>query len=209
MIAMSYGTKFFRKSGDYKPLYSSLINKVGKEKASKLFATAGRELDSIMEAFPNVPKGERNHTDKYIFPRAALYRVLKNELGADAMKMIDEAVNVQGEKVGKMLKKLTSLPLMEKAFLKIFSLMAKNMFGEKNGFSQRSYPAQKGRVKFDILDCTYCRYCRELNCPELIHTFCQTDFYCFGNLSKITFTREQTLEHGEKCDFTLSIQNSK
>ena len=154
---MSYGNNFFKKNRDYKPLYKSLENQVGKEKVTEIFNSAGRELDSIMSDFPNVPKGERNHTDNYIFPRVALYRILKKE------------------------------------------------FGEKNGFAQKFYLSSKGTVKFDILDCTYCRYCKLCECPELIHTFCNTDSYCFGNLSKIVFTREETLEVGKKCDFTLTI----
>lgn len=100
--------------------------------------------------------------------------------------MIDEAVNIQGEKVGSILRNFTALPLMEKLFLKIFASMARNMFGEKNGFAQEFYSSPKGTVKFDILDCTYCRYCRQCDCPELIHTFCNTDAYCFGNLSEIS-----------------------
>lgn len=202
---MSYGSKFYKKNSDYKPLYKSLLNKVGEEKAKNIFVLAGEELDNIMKEFPNVPKGERNHTDNYIFPRVALYKVLRNEFGKVAVEMIDEAVNIQGEKVGRILRKFTALPFMERLFLKIFEAMAKNMFGEKNGFAQKFYCSSQGTVKFDILDCTYCRYCKMCNCPELIHTFCNTDAYCFGNLSKVTFIREQTLEYGEKCDFTLKI----
>lgn len=202
---MSYGSKFFKKSSDYKPLYRTLINEIGEEKAVKVFKFAGDELDNIMHEFPDVPKGERNHTDNYIFPRVAMYRVLKKEFGENALAMIDELVNIQGEKMGQMLRKFTSLPYMERLFLKIFASMAKNMFGEKNGFAQEFYTTAKNTVKFDILDCTYCRYCRLCNCPELIHTFCNTDAYCFGNLSKITFSREQTLERGTKCDFILTI----
>lgn len=202
---MSYGSKYFNKSTDYKPLYRTLINEIGEEKAVKLFKFAREELDNIMHEFPDVPMGERNHTDNYIFPRVAMYRVLKKELGDNALAMIDELVNIQGEKMGQLLRKFTSLPYMERLFLKIFASMAKNMFGAKNGFVQEFYSTSKNTVKFDILDCTYCRYCRLCNCPELIHTFCNTDAYCFGNLSKITFSREETLEQGAKCDFTLTI----
>lgn len=203
---MSYGTSFFKKSGDYKPLRKSISQKYSKEKASEIFDSAAAELDCIMSEFPNIPKGERNHTDNYIFPRVAVYRVLDKEFGSDeAVRMIDEMIHIQGQKMGGMLRKFTALPLMEKLFLKIFASMAKNMFGESNGFKQTFYSTRKGTVKFDILDCTYCRYCRMCYCPEIIHTFCNSDAYCFGNLSKIDFTRQETLEHGEKCDFTLTI----
>ncbi len=203
---MSYGTSFFKKNGDYKPLRKSIIKKYNKETSKRIFALAAAELDCIMEKFTNIPKGERNHTDNYIFPRVAVYRVLQKKFGDDeAMQLIDEMIHVQGQKMGNVLKKFTALPFMEKLFLKIFASMAKNMFGENNGFKQTFYSTQKGTVKFDILDCTYCRYCRLCDCPELIHTFCNSDAYCFGNLSKINFTRQQTLEYGEKCDFTLTI----
>lgn len=204
---MSYGEKFFKRNRDYKPLYKSLKNLVGIEETKHIFFLAGKELDDLMERFPNIPKGERNHTDNYIFPRVAIYRVLKKDFGDEAIKMIDNAVNIQGEKMGNLLRKFTSLPFMEKLFLRIFILMAKNMFGEKNGFAQKIHVFSTDTVKFDILDCTYCRYCKKCNCPELIQTFCKSDAYCFGNLSKIAFTRTQTLEHGKKCDFTLTISN--
>ncbi len=202
---MSYGSRFFRQNSDYRPLRRSLEDRIGKAEATRLFDQAGEELDRIMAQFPTIPKGERSHTDQYIFPRVALYRVLRNAFGDEAMKMIDRTVNQQGEKMGALLRKFTSLPLMERIFLKIFAQMAKNMFGEKNGFAQKFYPTVSGVVKFDILDCTYCRYCRKCGCPELIHTFCNTDAYCFGNLSKVRFERAQTLEYGEKCDFTMTI----
>ncbi len=206
---MFYGEIFYKRNRDYKPLYKSLKSTVGVEKTKHIFFLAGKELDNIMECFPNIPKGERNHTDNYIFPRIAIYRVLKKEFGDEAIKMIDDVVDIQGEKMGNLLRKFTSLPFAEKLFLRIFVLMAKNMFGEKNGFAQRFHVSSTDTVKFDILDCTYCRYCKKCDCPELIHTFCNSDAYCFGNLSKLTFTRIQTLEHGEKCDFTLTISNNK
>ncbi len=207
---MSYGTEFFKKNRDYSHLRRSLSDRYGAEKADMIFKMAGSELDCIKDHFTDVPAGERSHTDNYIFPRAALYCVLKEEFGSsEAMAMIDEAIDIQGRKMGAMLRKFTALPLIEKVFLKIFALMAKNMFGEKNGFSQIFYSSPKGTVKFDILDCTYCRYCRLCGCPELIHTFCNSDAYCFGNLSKIRFTREHTLEHDEKCDFLLACSSSE
>ena len=118
---MSYGKKFFKKNKDYKPLCKSLEKQVGKEKVTEIFDLAGKELDKIMSDFPCVPEGERNHTDNYIFPRVALYRVLKKEFGDNALGMIEEAVNIQGEKMGNLLRKFTALPFMEKIFLKNFS----------------------------------------------------------------------------------------
>ena len=207
---MSYGGRFYKKSSDYKPLGKIVAVLYGKQRANEIFRAAGEELDRLLAQFPDIPKGERNHTDGYIFPRAALYRVMSKELGADeAMRLIDEAVHNQGIRMGKMLRNMTALPFMKGAFLRIFASMAKNMFGEKNGFRQVYYDTAKDTVKFDILDCTYCRYCRLCGCEELIHTFCQSDADCFGSLTGIRFVRESTLDKGDKCDFTLIKEKGK
>lgn len=203
---MTYGEKFFRKSIDYKPLFKLLAKEYGAEKAKYIRQSAGNELDGIISRFPDMSEGERQHTDKFIFPRIALYRVLQAEAGDKALKYIEDTVTIQGKRMGKLLKGISSLPAMEWVFLKIFSSMAESMFGESGGFRQTFYDSPKGIVKFDITDCIYCRYCRLCGCPELIHSFCITDNYCFGSLSKIKFTRTETLETGNKCDFTLSIE---
>lgn len=187
-------------------MYSLLVSKFGVEQANTIFDAANIELKKVTMEYPDIPKGERRHTNLFIFPRVAIYRVMKQHFGKDAIDLMDEVICFEGEKMGGILKRITSFPFMERLFLLLFSVMAKNMFGEKNGFQQRFYPSPRGTVKFDILDCVYCRYCRKCGCPELIHTFCNTDAYCFGNLSKIRFVREDTLENGEKCDFTLKIK---
>ena len=197
---------FFKRNKNYRFLYSLLVSKFGVEQANTIFDAANIELKRVTMEYPDIPKGERRHTNLFIFPRVAIYRVLKQHYGKDAIDLMDEVICFEGEKMGGILKRITSFPFMERLFLLLFSVMAKNMFGEKNGFQQRFYPSPRGTVKFDILDCAYCRYCRKCGCPELIHTFCNTDAYCFGNLSKIRFVREDTLENGEKCDFTLRIK---
>lgn len=197
---------FFKRNKNYRFLYSLLVLKFGVEQANTIFDAANIELKKVTMEHPDIPKGERRHTNLFIFPRVAIYRVMKQHFGKDAIDLMDEVICFEGEKMGGILKRITSFPFMERLFLLLFSVMAKNMFGEKNGFQQRFYPSPRGTVKFDILDCVYCRYCRKCGCPELIHTFCNTDAYCFGNLSKIRFVREDTLENGEKCDFTLRIK---
>ena len=202
---MSYGNDFYNKSKLYRPLFQTLVDKIGEDEAVELVRQAGEELDRIDCSFPDITKGERFHTHGNIFPRIALYKVLKARFGDSAMEMLEQILKLQGERVGGMYRKLTALPFMKSLFLVIFSSMARKMFGEKNGFSQKQYDTPRGTVKFDILDCPYCRYCRKCDCPELIHTFCDSDIYCYGNIPGMTFSREQTLEHGQKCDFTLKM----
>lgn len=199
-------TNLMKIDKSYKVLYENISSKYGKDKAKGIFKNAEEELKGLYLKYKNISKGEKCHTDKYIFPRVAVYRAMKTELGEDAMPIMDGLIKEEGAKVSRLMHSISVLPFMKKPFLKIFKSMAKNQFGEAKGFKQKFYDTPKTSVKFDILDCPYCRYCRLCDCPELIHTFCDSDAYCFGNLSKITFVREETLENGEKCDFTLSIE---
>lgn len=202
---MSSKTTFFQKDQSYKTLHKILSDRYGAETTTAIFTFAASELTKLLSEYPDIPKGEQKHTHPYIFPRVAMFRAMKRELGDAAIPVMDELILMEGTKVGNLMKRITALPLMEKVFLKAFSVVAKKQFGEKNGFQQSFYPSSKGTVKFDITQCPYCKYCTLCECPELIHTFCDSDAYCFGNLSKITFTREQTLEKYDKCNFTLTI----
>ncbi len=81
-------------------MHKSLSERYGCAKADKVFDFAGAELDNLLIEYPNTPKGERNHTDKYIFPRVAIYRALKRELPDEtAILLIDEAIEAQGKKM--------------------------------------------------------------------------------------------------------------
>lgn len=205
---MSNKTEIYEKDNSYKLLRKMLSDQYGIKKTTAIFEYADSELNALLNTYSHIPKGEHSHTDKYIFPRIAMFRAMEREIGNDSMPILDELIQIEGAKVGNLLRRITAIPFMEKPFLKLFALVAKKQFGEKNGFKQQFYSSLKNRVKFDIIQCPYCKYCVLCGCPELTHTFCDSDAYCFGSLSKIDFTREQTLENGEKCDFTLTINTS-
>ncbi len=191
-------------SSDYRSMLSAIAREKGRGTARAIRQEAQAGLDELIQGCPHLPKGERSHVHGYIFPRAALYRAMERHLGPQsAMEYLDAAIDQRGQKMGKALRHLTALPFMKGLFLRIFASMAKTMFGAEGGFEQKFYPSPKGEVRFDILDCTYCRWCRRCGCPEIIHTFCESDEHCFGHLTGIEFVRTQTLEQGEKCDFAL------
>ena len=196
---------YFRIDSSYKVLHGMLSRRYGKTTAKAVFADASGRLAALYEEYSSVPKGERDHTHRFIFPRIAMLRAMEAAIGEDAMPLMDELIRREGTAAGKLMGKMTALPLMERFFLRMFAVVAKKQFGPSKGFEQVFHSAPKGTVSFDILDCPYCRYCRLCGCPELIHTFCDSDAYCFGGLSKIEFIRTRTLEKDGKCDFTLRI----
>lgn len=194
-----------KKSNDYKLLYQMISKRYSKETSDKIFDEAQKLLEDILSS-TTVTKEEKKHTHPYIFPRVALYKAMKKELNQEAIKLMDEIISIKGGQMSQMLHNITAIPMMEYIFLKIFRIMAKVQFGNTAGFKQVFHNTDKNTVKFDLFECPYCKFCRQLDCSELIHTFCDSDAYCFGNLSKITFTRNYTLENNGKCDFELKIE---
>lgn len=193
----------------YKKLRSIIQERFGHDIAVKVFTQAERELAALLEKGASIPAGEKKHTEPYIFPRVALYRAMKLHLGEAALPLMEEAIRHKGERLARTMNALVALPLMEKLFLRVFAIMAREQFGEKCGFRQQFYTTGKDEVRFDILACPYCRHCAACGCPELIHTFCDSDLYTFGYLDKLRFERTETLERGQRCDFRMVIDKQK
>ncbi len=190
---------------DYRSMFRTIADTHGTGITKSIRRDAQHRLDLLTAAYPDIPKGERRHVYGYIFPRIAVYRAAEQQLGPETTsRLLADTIDQQGRKAGSMLRRLTALPLMKGLFMRIFASMAKSMFGERGGFRQTFYASDRNTVRFDILDCTYCRWCRKCGCPEIIHTFCVSDEHCFGHLTGIDFVRTETLENGSKCDFALT-----
>ena len=200
---MAKGAAFYKKNSGYKQLKNMLAVRYGGDLANRVYEFAGQELDRMYFEYTEVPANVQQHVYKYIFPRVAMYHGMKQEIGEDALPVLEEFIKATGEKMSKKLDRLISFPGMLGPAMKAFARVSRNNFGKKSGFGQTFYEASKDCVKFDITDCPYCKYCTLCGCKELIHTFCDSDIYMYGNLTKISFERTETLEKGKKCDFTF------
>lgn len=178
---------------------------LGKEQSDALWDKARVRLVEILGKYEGLPKGVRVHTDGYIFPSAAIYLSVKEELGEEvAYRMVEKAATVNSTKIGKLLGKAMKIPGMARLFIAVWDPMTRRMFGKGNGFENVFYPRKKGEYRMDVTVCPYCRYFRELGCFELTKIFCGNDERVYGNLPKIAFERSGTLGTGaDKCDFCV------
>lgn len=178
-------------------------NKLSQEDCEYVFLKAQDNLSSLATQYEDAPEGEKSHLYRTILPRIAMYRALREKLSLeDSVSLIDETVKINCLEVGKKLHKFTSFPLMKGLFMRLFGKMITDMFGEKAGFRQKLYEKNGKSLVLDILDCPYWRTSNELDASEIAHSFCDSDTYCYGNLSGIEFKRSQTLaKGGDKCDF--------
>lgn len=204
-------TNYYYKGKRYKMMKEKLESEYGQELVIKIFDKANENLNKLYKKYENVSKDEKFHLYNSILPRIAMYQILSEELNSDkAMKITEETVKDVCTKIGNILGEMTSLPGMSSLFLQIFRIKVKKKFGDTSGFTQKFYNTEDGSLRFDTQKCPYCKYSKECGCPEIIHTFCDSDIYCYGNLPKIKFSRTQTLgTGGECCDFHLKKVKKK
>lgn len=170
-----------------------------------LWRRAEIRLDGILKKYDSLTPGERIHTERNIFPSAAIYMSLCEMTSQEnAYEVIENAAIRNSSEVGRKLAMLMRLPGMKSLFVAIWHPMVHHIFGQKSGFKNVFYPRKKGEYRMDIIACPYCRYFTELGCPELTKIFCNNDDRCYGNLPGLEFKRTGTLGTGANCcDFYL------
>lgn len=199
---------FFDQDIGYRLLKKDLYKQYSRQQVDMIWKEANEQLTLLLTQHQEMSDVEKVHTHENIFPRMAMYRALQKSFPTEAMNIIEQTVKKNTTLVGKILHFLTAIPFMKTVFMKVFAKMTIEKFGQTAGFKQNLYIANNDELKFDILDCPYCRYCEKCQCKELTHTFCDSDLYCYGNLSGISFTRSQTLGTGGNCcDFHLKKES--
>jgi len=176
-----------------------------KEQSGALWYGAEKRLGEILDRYRTLPKGVRIHTERYIFPAAAVYLTLKEELGEqEAYRILEDSAVKVSVDAGRSLAKLVSLPGMRSMLIKAFDLVVRKVFSHDNGFTNVFYPREKNVYRMDVTACPYCRYFGELGCPELTKIYCENDNRVYGKLPGIVFERTGTLGTGaDKCDFCV------
>lgn len=201
---------FFDKHSGYKRMKKDVISRYGSEITNKIWKDADELLDKLREAHSDHSKALKRHTHDNIFPRVAMYQAMMKDIPEDAMPLLKKAVEDTCSGVNKLLSRLVKIPGMPSVFLRAMSTFEKKLFGPAVGFNRVFYADNKKELHFDILKCPYCQYCEKCGCPELSHTFCDSDVYCYGNLPNIVFNRTETIgTGGKRCDFYFAIDKSK
>ena len=179
-------------------------------RSDELWQKAEVRLNEILNKYGTLPGGLRTHTDR-IFPAAAIYLTIKDELGENTAYSVIENAAVTGcAGIARKLEKLMKVPGMNSLFISMWDPVTKKIFGSGNGFRNVFYPKKKGEYRMDIVSCPYFRYMTELGCPELTKIFCENDERVYGNLPGLKFERTGTLGKGaDRCDFCLRKVRAK
>ena len=195
--------KYYEKLGGFSSTISELRNRLGNEQTDVLVNDAVNLCNELCDKYKDLPKKEKVHTEKMIFPRAAIYlQMIKYIPQEEAISLIEEAVRLGVEPDRKRLHIATKIPFIRPLFFKVFHKMIDSMFNEETGFRVKELEYDSKHYRVDVLQCPYMKYCELLGCKELTSTFCLSDDRVYGDMCGIAFDRQRTIGRGgDKCDF--------
>lgn len=195
--------KYYEKLGGFSYLLGELRKKIGEEPTDALVNDAVTLCNELCDIYKELPKKEKVHTERMIFPRSAIYRqMIKYIPQEEALSLIEESVRIGVEPDRKRLHTATKLPFIRPLFFKIFRRMVGTMFNGEAGFKFAEIEADSSHYRVDVLQCPYMKYCELLGCKELTATFCLSDDRVYGDMCGIAFERQGTIGRGsDKCDF--------
>ena len=195
--------KYYEKLGGFSYLLGELRRKLGEEQTDALVNDAVNLCNELCDQYKGLSKKEKIHTERMIFPRAAIYlQMMKYISREEAIGLIEGSVRIGVEPDRKRLHAATKLPFIRPLFFQIFRKMIGTMFNGDAGFKFAEIEADSAHCRVDVLQCPYVKYCELLGCKELAGTFCLSDDCVYGDMCGITFERHGTIGRGsDKCDF--------
>lgn len=179
-----------------------LIKIYGNEKTVIIVELAQKHYQECLALCKDASKGERTHLEDTILLTTAVYKALLEVDSEDALKNTNDIIINLCETGGSILNNMLKIPGMTAVFMKLLPKMALKLFGRECGFDYINFEASGDMMQMDMTMCPYVKYAKRFQVDELMPVFCNSDFATYGNLSKISFRRTETLgTGGSKCDF--------
>lgn len=195
--------RYYEKLVGFAYLLGELRKKLGEEQTDALVNDAVTLCNELCDQYKGLSKKEKIHTERMIFPRAAIYlQMIQYISQEEAIALIEESVRIGVEPDRKRLHAATKIPFIRPLFFKIFHKMVGTMFNGDAGFKFEEIESDNRHYRVDVLQCPYAEYCELLGCKELTGTFCLSDDRVYGDMCGIVFKRQGTIGRGsDACDF--------
>ena len=183
-----------------KDIEKFLLGRLGREEACALFAEQAHLLDDLVANTTGKSKDQMKELEQTILPRVALYKALKaSSLGGECVTelMRSYMMDVVAAQKHASTRKMELVPgffaIYKRVFLKV--MRTSDLWESTQSEGPDCFGAS-------ITKCLWHDACVENGCPELCPLFCDVDDVNYGGLSKMGFSRTQTLGYGgDCCDF--------
>lgn len=145
---------YYEKLGGFSYLLGELSKKLGKEQKEILVNDAVKLCNELCDQYKGLPPKERVHTERMIFPRAAMYlQMIQYIPREEAIALIEEAVRTGVEPDQKRLHMATKIPFVRPLFFQIFHKMIGAMFNGDAGFKFTEMEFNSKHYRVDVLQC--------------------------------------------------------
>ena len=174
-----------------------LVETFGEARGNALLKQQKEALRALIEKEQSKSKSQKNTLTQRIFPCIALYRVLLGS-GLSQAEAYSTMQKYMQEKVAA--RQHASMVKMERVpgFYALYSMIFRRVMTTSDLWESTQ---SHDRNSFDITirKCLWHTACTENGCPELCRLFCDVDDTSYGGLTKIGFSRTQTLGYGGAC----------
>lgn len=189
--------------------YDAIQERFGRETADAVFSDALARISEYWYTHDRLPEGQAIHVEDNIVPIAFIYMALKDLIADEAYPLIHAVKSDASATDSEALKTRIRRDGVDSFFL-WWADHCRKVYGCGNGFVSVHHEPSSDHVSLEILGCPYQTTLKELGCPELIRSFCDSDNAFYGGLPEIRFIRKGTLGYGnELCDFRLQKADSQ
>ena len=189
----------------YKGFRKQLNIFLGPQKAATIWEDAGKEYTRILSADPSL----RAHKGAMTLPAVALYRVLEAN-NEDAEVLLNAYGDLMGERFGRFVHVLTSLPGVSKLLWKRIDKTMDRMSGEAKGYKRRIVSKPPDMYGVDILSCPYHEIAKQLETEKAVLCICHMDKAYMKGFRHIRYERTTAVSEGAVCcDYQLRYDRSK
>lgn len=144
--------KYYKKLGGFSYLLAEVEKKLGKEQTDALVNDAVTLCNELCDKYKGLSKKEKIHTERMIFPRAAIYlQMVKYIPREEAVALIEEAVRIGVELDRKRLHAVTKIPFIRPLFFRIFHKMIGTAFNGEAGFKFEEIEYDNKHYRVDVL----------------------------------------------------------
>ena len=195
-----------KKSIVYKNFKKVLIQKLGNEKANRVWGEANVNLNQFEKQYPDIKGDEK----MMILPAASLYIELKKEVPDEAINILKDYGKEMGEKIAKLIHSITSIPGVSKMLWNNMPKLMRKSSSEKKGYTRKIVSETKELVGVDILSCPLHDVAIKIGMPEIAQVVCAMDKAYMSGFKYINYTRTTSVAEGDSCcDYRLSYDKNK
>ncbi len=182
----------------------TLAKEIGELPAAVIVGKAGARWRELLHDRPFFTQPAlRWHLEQSILPGLALYQVMKEETGDEALAKARTGLlfDENGRQKFAYLKPLTKIPF----FFPVFRVALKRLMAQNfpyPGWEIDWIRDDEKAIAFNIKSCIYLKVLTAYGAPELTPIFCHSDDAAMEGFTGMVFERKGTLGRGnEVCDF--------